>query len=91
MVAVDDATTAQQNAVTEYFRTTKYGFWHYLSDLWLVTDVSNTLTAATLRDKLKDLVPGATTLVIQLDQPKDWAGFGQSNVFDWFKSTWVER
>lgn len=85
---VDDATAPQQDAVTQYLKTTHYGFWHYFSDGWLITDRSDTLTAALLRDQLNNLVPGKNTLVVQMDNPTQWAGYGQTEHFKWLHEVW---
>lgn len=90
IVLVDDATPDEQNTVTEHFRASPYGFWHRFSDGWLITDRTgeNKVTAAGLRDELKRLVPGKTTLVVQMDNPTGWAGFGQTEAFQWLNEVW---
>lgn len=88
MLMVDDATPPEQDAVTKYLQTLSYGFWHYFSDGWLIVDRSSTLTAPMLRDKLKQLVPGKTTLVVPMNNPAEWAGFGTTENFQWLHDVW---
>ncbi len=88
---VDDATVEQQNAVTSWIRGTDMGFWHYLSDVWLIADWHDKHTTETLRDQLKLLVPGKTTLVLPIQDPNSWAGFGPTDTFKWLHSTWAGK
>jgi hypothetical protein len=91
IMLVDDATVAQQNAVTESFRGKPQGFWHIFSDAWLLVDPTNSLSVEQLRDHLNVVVPGATTLVLPIDRPKTWAGFGQSDDFKWVHEVWPRQ
>jgi hypothetical protein len=88
IMMVDDATAQQQDAVTKYLKTTDHGFWHYFSDCWLITDHSDTLTCDVLRDEVNRIMPGKTTLVVQMDNPTQWAGFGQTEHFKWVNEVW---
>jgi|GEM_PF-2224719 hypothetical protein len=88
VLLVDDATQEQQNAVTSHFRNKPQGFWHIFSDAWLLMDPTEALTVYSLRDQLKSLVPGATTLVLPIDNAVNWAGFGKTESFKWLNDTW---
>ncbi len=91
IVLVDDATVAQQNAITESFRGKPQGYWHYFSDAWLMVDPTNSWTVEKLRDHLRIVVPGATTLVLPIDRPSVWAGFGQTDHFKWLNDVWSKQ
>lgn len=88
IMLVDDATVAQQNAVTKSFHGKQQGYWHFFSDAWLLIDPTDSLTVDGLRDHLKAVVPGATTLVLPIDNPKTWSGFGKTNDFKWLHESW---
>ena len=88
---VDDATREQQDSVTNWLRTTELSFWHYLSDVWLVLDSRDTETTVSLRDHLKQAVPGKTTMVLKVDGPNNWAAFGPTDKFKWLHSTWAGK
>lgn len=86
--SIDNASVLQQNAVTTWLRTTPLGFWHQLSHVWLIVDRTNTHSVATLRDQFTRLVPGATLIVVAVEDPKAWAGFGPTPKFEWLGQVW---
>ncbi len=88
---VDDATKEQQDIVTNWLRTTPLGFWHYLSDIWLIADWQDKYTTASLRDQLKVLLPGKITLVMKVEDPSAWAALGPTENFKWLHSTWAGK
>ncbi len=90
MVAIDDATKDQQDAVTRYLKSENVGFWHYFSDLWLVTEGGREWTAADLRSNLLEVVPGATLLVMPIESGRKWAAYGPKGTFKWLRETWTE-
>ena len=84
IILVDDATREQQNAVTLFFKG-KFGYWHHFSDAWLVSTTRDEWTTAKIRDELKSVVPGPNILVLEIEAPNAWAGFGKKGMFDWFR------
>ena len=90
IVLVDDATPEQQNAVTLFLKG-KVGYWHHFSDSWLVTTSDPTWSPAKLRDEVRRVVPGPSILVLKVDTPKGWSGFGAKGMFDWLHSTWSKE
>ncbi len=87
ILVIDNPTKEQQNAVTQFFKN-QLGYWHWFSDVWLLTDSSNTWTAVSLRDKVKELVPGARLLVFMVESNHTWAAFGKEGMFNWLDKTW---
>jgi hypothetical protein len=89
VICVNEANKEQQDIITQFFReSSKLGFWHWFSDVWLVTDQNNDWTATKLRDKMNSLIPGAHKLVIQIDGQNTWATFGKKKSFRWLQKTW---
>lgn len=88
---VDDASKEQQDTVTNWLRSTPLGFWHYLTDVWLIADWQDKHTTVTIRDQFRALLPGKTTLVLTVEDPNAWAGFGPSDGFKWLHSTWAGK
>ncbi len=88
-IFVDRATKQQQDTITNYFKHERsVGYWHWFNDVWLITDVSKEFTTQMLRDKVQELAPGLTTLVMQIDNAKGWSGFGSDDKFNWIRETW---
>jgi hypothetical protein len=46
--------------------------WHHLPFTWLIADPVGALKAVALRDRSKVMMPGVTTLVVEV-APQDWA------------------
>ena len=88
VVCVDDATKEQQDSLTQFFEKADVGYWHWFSDLWLVADPYNKWSATSLRDKTNEILPGAHSVVIQIDDSDTWSGFGNPKMFEWFRNTW---
>ena len=88
ILVIDNPTKVQQNAVTNFFKNRRLGYWHWFSDIWLLTDSRNTWTAASIRDKVKELAPGTRLLVFMLEGNDTWSGFGKTGMFKWLHNTW---
>ncbi len=89
VICVDDSTSNQQDTLTQYFQDNdSISYWHWFSDLWLITDDDKNWTNVTLRDKVKKLLPKANIMVIQMDGENTWSGFGNIKMFEWLDETW---
>lgn len=80
----DDATRAQRDAFTNYVRKQEWGFWHHVSNSWLIVDSSNRCTAAQLREKVKELMPKVSMIAIKVE-PQDYATFSRKSGFQWLR------
>lgn len=88
VVLVDgDASVSQRDAFTAYVRS-RFGFWHHISHGWLISTSSPDISAAILRDKVKELMPNIVQLVIQVS-PVTWSGFFAPTAGDWIRKNWV--
>ena len=76
----------------QFIKDNKLGWWHWISNMWLLVDSSSQMTASILRDKICKLYSENRVMVIELDGDRDtWAGFGPTqlkNMFDWIKQNW---
>jgi hypothetical protein len=93
IVALNSGTKEQNAVFKQFIRDREYGWWHWLSDLWLLTDSSGVLTAAELNKELNNIYPGVRKVVFELRGKNDaWAGFGpigeDKNMFNWIKKNW---
>ena len=90
---INSATNEQNEKFKVYISEQKCGWWHWLTNSWLVTDSSGELTAAILRDNVDECFPGVYNLVLELRDKNDtWAGFGTTakdkEMFKWVKANW---
>lgn len=93
IVLLDEATKEQNDQFKDYIRENALGWWHWLSNSWLLSDPRGTLSVAEIRDKITEIYPDVDTIVIELHEGGDtWAGFGPKNkgkdMFRWIRETW---
>jgi len=94
VVAVESSTSEQSAALVEFFEERGVGWWHYLPNLWLISDSNGKLDASEIRDELRLLIPGEHSLVLEFRADGDtWAGFGpkseRRNMFKWIRGNWT--
>ena len=93
VVALGSSTSQQNEAFKEYIRTQRVGWWHWLPNVWLLSNPNGTLSAKKLRDDLKTLYPRIYSLVLELSDGEDtWSGFGPTtegrHMFKWLHDNW---
>ncbi len=93
IVALNSSTTQQDEAFTAYIKAKGLGWWHWLSNIWLVYDPTGDLTARQLRNDLMDIYPNVYTIVLELSSGTDtWSGFGPKSegqdMFEWIRKYW---
>lgn len=68
------------------------GFWHWTPSAWIIMDSTNTFTADSVRDMLRETHPNVHSLVIEIPSSGPWAGFGPvsgpNDMFAWMHSEW---
>ncbi len=88
-VIVDDATRQQQDAITALFKNLpSVGYWHWFSDLWLLTDPESCHTSSEIRILVNETINRSDILVLQIDAGEHWAAHWSKNMGDWMRNTW---
>ncbi|MGO9145538.1 MAG: hypothetical protein ACLQDF_04145 [Desulfomonilia bacterium] len=93
VVALDTSTEEQNDKFIEYIKENEMGWWHWISNFWLLTDTNDKVTAEKLRDDLLTIYPGVTQLVLEFRKDNDtWSGFGPKsdtrNMYEWLHNNW---
>ena len=93
IVALDKSSKEQNQIFVQFCKEKKVGYWHWLSNLWLITTTSEEFSAKWLRSKLREIYPNIHLMVFEISKEGDtWAGFGPNsedrNMFNWLKTTW---
>jgi hypothetical protein len=85
-IALAGATPEQETKLAELWRGR--GWWHGITNFWLMKDISGTRNAASIRDEIRAVAPTARVLVVEC-APQTWAGSSmtESNR-DWLKNYW---
>lgn len=71
-------------------RTPNIGWWHNLSESWLIIDPVGILTCEQLRDAANDACPGIFNMVFGLEE-NTWAAFGRMADFNWMRTEWDKK
>ena len=69
-------------------RWPQMGWWHNISETWLLIDPTDTITVDVLRDAAYEAFPGRCLIVIQVSADSTWAGMKRGNNFDWIEDEW---
>jgi hypothetical protein len=88
VISVDNVNAQQQDVISNWLRSTHLGFWHQLSHVWLIVDLGDVYTVGTMREQIARLIPGVAMIVVGVERPTDWAGFGLTQQFDWMRKVW---
>jgi hypothetical protein len=90
VVAVEEMTKPQEEEFLAYIRSERMGWWHWISNFWLLIDRHDAVTASAIRDKLREISEPSRCLVMQVDHIT-WSGMrNDPKMFEWIKSTWKE-
>ena len=96
IICLNDNTTKEQDKkFIEFIKENKLGWWHWLSNTWLISDSNGKLNAPDLRSKLKEFFPNNFNMVFEFGEDQErWAGYGTKNkdkdMFDWLKKNWTK-
>jgi len=94
MIALNRSTPEGEKAIVAFMKRHQVGWWHWLKNVWLVSDPEGKLSAQGIRDGIKEILPGVHSLVIQLnsDGSETWSGYGPKsegrNMFPWIHKNW---
>jgi hypothetical protein len=95
VIMLGDNATAQQHEAFRLWLKTSYpylGWWHRVTNTWLLVDLTGGITAAILRDAVMQTFPGVYNMVLEFaaNGQSTWAGFGpNTGVVDWF--AWIKE
>jgi hypothetical protein len=89
VVAINSPTSEQREAVVGYFKdSSRFGFWHWMPDFWLVYTNNPAITSAAIRDEIQVLAPGLIFAVFCVIPNQDWATYSDPKWADWLNQNW---
>jgi hypothetical protein len=91
IVAADSPTQEQQNQITSSFKDSGYSWWHWLPDFWILGCPYDGVQAPTIRDHIKELVPGLVFLVLGADPRPEWGAFSSPEWWQWLNDNWKKE
>jgi len=92
VVLLDASSDKQDELFLAWLKEKNVGWWHWLTNSWLISNNRGHLTASEIRDKARDIY-GCNNFVIELQGTDDtWSGFGPNadkrNMFEWIRDNW---
>lgn len=93
IVCINNSTKEQEEKFVNYIKANGLGWWHWVSNVWLIVDNGGKLSAPLIRDELKSIFESEYNLVIELrEKSEGWAGFGpkseNKDMFKWLRDNW---
>ena len=94
IVILDSHKPEQAKRFNDEFVRGSFGWWHWISNAWLLIDSKGNWTAAEIRQQTSEFFPGINNFVLELrgDGTDTWAGFGpkseKRNMFTWLDQNW---
>lgn len=93
IISLNSSTDEQDQELIKFIKDNHLGWWHWITNTWLISDARGKFTAKTLRTELRKIFPGVYLMVFELSEEGDtWAGFGPTaedkNMFTWVKNNW---
>jgi hypothetical protein len=88
VVVASTTNPAQQDEITNYVKNV-FGFWHWIPGFWVLMTTDDNHTSQTVRNTLRDIVPGVGVLVLAVKPvAEDWAAWGPPQWGQWFNDYW---
>jgi hypothetical protein len=88
IIAVEAPTPEEANAITKLFQgKPEWGFWHYLSNFWIVT-TGSPATTASLSEMIDQIIARKLYIVLSVSDQKTYFGRLPNEAHDWFSKTW---
>ncbi|MEP0712983.1 hypothetical protein [Algoriphagus sp.] len=96
IICLNESTPEQEKVFIEYIKSQKLGWWHWLTNIWLISDRNGKLDCEIIRDKAMEVFAQEYVIVIELSSNHDtWAGYGPSsdkkNMFKWLEENWEKQ
>lgn len=90
IIALDTATADARDAITNHLLAQGWKVWHWLEDLWLVSEVSDDVTPRLLWDELKAMpsVRKFSGLVMNASPEMLYWGGNKPESWVWMKENW---
>ena len=90
IIAIDKGTKEQRDKFTKYLESLPSGWWHWLSDVWLIDDNSYPeMSSIKWRDKVQKFFPSSNILVMDIKTSTNWSSWNSENAHKWLQDNWI--
>ena len=93
IVCLKDPSAGDDKVFISKLKEYGFGWWHWFSHTWLITDIKGKASAAAIRDIVREVYPTSHNMVFEISKDSDtWSGFGtktsEKDMFKWIKDNW---
>ena len=93
VVCFDSIDDEKSKNITACLKENGLGWWHWIDNVWFVTDPRGKFSAVKIRDMLRNYAEDERMVVLEINQDGDtWAGVRAKDpdekMFKWFVNTW---
>jgi hypothetical protein len=87
---VNGANAFDRTNITKHLEAKGWQVWHWFEDVWLVVTDVDDVGLSLLRDELRNVIggPNKHVLIMQVDGPVAYSGFGNPNGWPWMATNW---
>ena len=83
---------ADQDLVTNYIQRLHkqhgVGWWHWVDNVWLISDRLGQIASIGLRDEIRKIVGSEATILVFQVSEADWTAYAPKGSHDWFRESW---
>jgi len=93
IASVEDFTDENVKVFAEYLKCHQCRWWHWLTNLWLITAHSDEITPKSIAKKIHEINQNQNNIVFEITAKKNWHGYGptsESTYFTWIQENWPE-
>ena len=90
VVIIKEETSSDISSFLEYVKQQKFGWWHWVSNVWLLTTHNPQIKAKHIRDAAKKIAVNKVVTVLEVESVT-WATYrpsGEGDIAKWIKDYW---
>ena len=90
IVCIDEETSEDVSSFIKYAREQGFGWWHWISNVWLLTTHKPEVKAGQIRDEARKITGDKSVVVLEV-QPVTWRTFGptgEKSIAKWIRDSW---
>ena len=97
VLAIDDLSDKQEDELISYLNDSEFNWWHWIGDLWLVIDNSDSYDETRLRDIISEDLGMRTTILVMFVKDTTAVKLSglvptehKAEITDWIQNKWLE-
>ena len=91
IILTTEESTETSTVLVKYFTDNKFGYWHWINNVWLLDEGAIKRDKVEIRDAIGKLLPSFHFIVMDMEKP-NWTARGDdspaNNMFTWLQQNW---